>query len=324
MEVETWQLAEGVSGSKAAAISHAISRTFGYCECGFEGTETDITASIIRTPLGQIDLVRFFGNDIYWADRRIEHVRKVKADDFIFYLPRDCIATIQQDGRTARFGAGRIGFINTRHAYRGKLESAGRGSFESTHLIVPGPILRSRFPGIDDLAARAIEIGQSLSGIFSAYIAAIDNADCELTSPQHLALSNILLETICAVTDYAIRNHKLGPSRVPSTQRALERIQTFALAHLTDPDLSVAMIATSLNMSPRYVHSAFENTQWTAKSWIRHRRLLECRKAIRSPSLKGRTLTEIAFSWGFSDFSHFSRRYKEKFGCSPKDDRVPA
>ena len=40
--------------------------------------------------------------------------------------------------------------------------------------------------------------------------------------------------------------------------------------------------------------------------------------------MTGRTLTEIAYSWGFSDFSHFSRCYKEKFGCSPKHDRAAA
>lgn len=324
MNVETWQLAESAPGGKASALSDAISRTFGYCECGFIGGEAEVAASFTKIPLGQLTLVRFFGEGIHWADRRIEHVRRLNADDFLFYLPHDSVVTITQRGTTSRFAAGKVGFVNTRDAYRGKLESAGRGSFESTHIIVPGSVLRSRFPGIDDLAGQAIEIGQSLHGVFSAYVSAIDNADCELASPQHLALSNILFETICSVSEYALRSRSTGSTRIPPTQRALERIQTFALTNLTNPGLSVTMIAERLNMSPRYVHSAFEDTKWTAKSWIKHRRLLECRKAIRSPSMTGRTLTEIAYSWGFSDFSHFSRCYKAKFGCSPKHDRAVA
>ena len=137
-------------------------------------------------------------------------------------------------------------------------------------------------------------------------------------------LSNILFETVCSIGDYALVCHDEKDKPLTSGRRALERIRTFVLANLTDPNLSVSMIADRLNMSPRYVHSAFEGSQWTVKSWIKHRRLLECRKAIRSPSMVGRTLTEIAYSWGFSDFSHFSRCYKEKFGCSPKHDRAAA
>ena len=74
-------------------------------------------------------------------------------------------------------------------------------------------------------------------------------------------------------------------------------------------------------MSVRHIHNLFEDTDWTAKSWIKHRRLLECRKAVHAPELAGKTLTEIAYTWGFSDFSHFSRCYKDKFGISPSEDR---
>ena len=30
---------------------------------------------------------------------------------------------------------------------------------------------------------------------------------------------------------------------------------------------------------------------------------------------------DIAYSWGFSDLSHFGRRFKAEFGCSPGDYR---
>jgi AraC-like DNA-binding protein len=29
----------------------------------------------------------------------------------------------------------------------------------------------------------------------------------------------------------------------------------------------------------------------------------------------------IAFDWGFSDLSHFARRFRQRFGCTPREWR---
>lgn len=321
MNIERWQLGERIGGGRSLPLSNAISRTFGACECGFDVADPDVSASFTSMTLGSLTLVRYFGRGVHWAERRASHVRAGASDNFLFYLPHDSAVTIRQRGCSSKFVAGQIGFVNTRAAYFGQLESAAHGSFESSHIIVPGPMLRSRFPEIDRLAGRAIDIGNSLHGVFSAYVTTIDGYDGDADAPRLKALSNILFETLCSISDYALTTHDGNRRPVPPAKRALERIQTFVLANLTDPGLSVTMIAERLHLSPRYVHSAFEGTQWTANAWIRHHRLLECRKAIRSASMAGHTLTEIAFSWGFSDFSHFSRCYKVKFGCSPRQDR---
>jgi AraC-like DNA-binding protein len=34
-----------------------------------------------------------------------------------------------------------------------------------------------------------------------------------------------------------------------------------------------------------------------------------------------RTIGDIAYSWGFSDLSHFARRFKRAYGCTPSDYR---
>jgi hypothetical protein len=44
----------------------------------------------------------------------------------------------------------------------------------------------------------------------------------------------------------------------------LERVKQYALAHLTDPDLSAAQIADAHHMSVRYVHKLFEADGMTA------------------------------------------------------------
>ena len=39
------------------------------------------------------------------------------------------------------------------------------------------------------------------------------------------------------------------------------------------------------------------------------------------PALHHRSVSDIAFSWGFNDAAHFSRAFKERFRVTPKEFR---
>lgn len=51
------------------------------------------------------------------------------------------------------------------------------------------------------------------------------------------------------------------------------------------------------------------------------RRLEHSRKDLLSPVHSGERISDIAFRWEFNDLSHFSRVFKQQFGCCPKDYR---
>jgi AraC family transcriptional regulator, positive regulator of tynA and feaB len=40
------------------------------------------------------------------------------------------------------------------------------------------------------------------------------------------------------------------------------------------------------------------------------------------PLRAGDAISQIALACGFADFAHFSRRYKDAFGASPRKDRT--
>jgi AraC family transcriptional activator of tynA and feaB len=60
----------------------------------------------------------------------------------------------------------------------------------------------------------------------------------------------------------------------------------------------------------------------TASDWIWKRRLEKSRRDLADPLRACDSIAQIALACGFADFGHFSRRYKEAFGVSPRDDRV--
>lgn len=110
--------------------------------------------------------------------------------------------------------------------------------------------------------------------------------------------------------------------RVESAERRdpelRSRIQRFINERLADPGLAPVEIAAAADISVRHLHRLFSNTGSTLGECIRARRLEQCRNDLANPRLRGKTITEIAFSWGFSDSAHFSRSFRKQFGICPR------
>ncbi|MDO9294167.1 MAG: helix-turn-helix domain-containing protein, partial [Hydrogenophaga sp.] len=51
------------------------------------------------------------------------------------------------------------------------------------------------------------------------------------------------------------------------------------------------------------------------------RRLQACMHDLQNPTHAQRTITDIAFAWGFNNGAHFSRVFREHTGQTPSDFR---
>lgn len=100
------------------------------------------------------------------------------------------------------------------------------------------------------------------------------------------------------------------------------RIQRFIDDHLSDPALRPAEIAAAADISVRHLHRLFANSGSTLGDCIRARRLEQCRNDLANPRLRDKTITDIAFCWGFSDSAHFSRSFRRQFGVCPRTFRA--
>jgi len=109
--------------------------------------------------------------------------------------------------------------------------------------------------------------------------------------------------------------------------RAVElrrQIHRYIGTHLSESSLGAAEIASSVGISVRHLHRLFLVTGSTLGQHIRSRRLTGCRADLANPRMQKRTITEIAFFWGFSDSAHFSHAFRNEFGTSPRAFRVRA
>jgi AraC family transcriptional activator of tynA and feaB len=93
------------------------------------------------------------------------------------------------------------------------------------------------------------------------------------------------------------------------------RAQFFIRERLRDPDLCIDQISAALGCTKRYLHMLFSERGMTVSDYIWRARLQHCREELESKP--GKTITDVAFSWGFSSSSHFSRVFRKYFGIVP-------
>lgn len=112
-------------------------------------------------------------------------------------------------------------------------------------------------------------------------------------------------------------------SGAPSTARevALRRLKGEIERRLGDPALSPSSAAEAAGISVRYANVLLAGENTSLERYIVQRRLEQCRRALADPLQAHRMIGEIAYGWGFSDHSHFTRRFREAFGVTPGDYR---
>jgi AraC family transcriptional activator of tynA and feaB len=120
---------------------------------------------------------------------------------------------------------------------------------------------------------------------------------------------------------FSVETQLSGPSLSPSRAITLLRLKSVIDSRLHDPDLRPAAVAAEAGISIRYANALLSADGTSLERCILDQRLERCRRALEDPRQAHRTIGEIAFAWGFSDLSHFGRRFKTEFGVSPGEYR---
>ena len=171
------------------------------------------------------------------------------------------------------------------------------------------PLMARRLGGTGGVARLALETMRSayreLPGMSPAAAQGVGDA---ITQFVHLAMLDLA-----------------GIGTATTQREALrERIKQHVGAHLGDPSLSVDAIALALNCSRRHLYNAFSEESDGVAGYILRRRLEACRRAFDDRAADHRSITDIAFTFGFSNMAHFSRVFRAHLGLAPSDYRRAA
>jgi AraC family transcriptional activator of tynA and feaB len=104
------------------------------------------------------------------------------------------------------------------------------------------------------------------------------------------------------------------------------RVKSFVDDHLGDRSLDPAEIAAAHHVSVRHLYA-----QWSRAGepsglaeWIMRRRLDRARGMLADPARGHLAIAAVARECGFTDMAHFSRRFRQAYGMSPREWRAQA
>lgn len=103
----------------------------------------------------------------------------------------------------------------------------------------------------------------------------------------------------------------------PTRASTASRVDALLSDRFRDPDLSPQQLAREAGISKRHLHGLFAGNGTTFGAQLVERRLKYAADRLSAGDLEASSVGEIAFDAGFSDPSHFARRFRKRFGCAP-------
>ena len=245
-------------------------------------------------------------------------IARASEDYFLVSIQTAGEGTVVQDDRAAQLAPGDFALYDSTRPYA--LHFAV--PFQQVVLRLPGPTLRTALRDTGALTARAVS-GQRGAGHLMITMIRTLAADIGHLAPASAA----------AVADSVTQILIAGLSTLPAAQpptvsnlAAYHRAQIKAAlrARLRDPSLTVASLAAQLRLSPSTLHRAWVGEPCSIAEWLWAQRLEAARRDLCDPAQRGRSVSEIAFACGFNDAAHFSRAFRARFACSPRELRGAA
>jgi len=220
-----------------------------------------------------------------------------------------------QDGRDIVAAPGDVYLLDPRRPFA--LEVGGTRSLV---LKVPRAEMEARLGDLTPYTATLLPRGQSVSALASDFLSMAMQRSGEIDPSIGGSIAQQVLDLVAIAFGVRVgAAAKLSSPRIAT----LTRLKYVIEARVRDPELKLPDIAAAAGISVRYANALLAQENTSLERFIMFRRLQHCRQALEDPSQLGRTVGDIAYSCGFADLSHFSRRYRAQFGCSPSESRPP-
>ncbi len=305
--------AQTAPAARKRVWSEAVARTYFPLDITFRSAP-DFSGALDVWPLGHVSLSRNASDGMLYR-RRERHLVQEREESYLITVPELSDIRFVQDGRdvSCRPGA----FLVERSHLPYEFSYANPNALWV--LKVPSAVLRARVGEPERLATLRFDSSRGVGAMFVDMIRLSAARLDELDDPGRELVGRQLVDLLAM----AIENDDriLAGSASSVRDAHLRRVEQFIRTHLADLHLGPQVIAEGCGVSIRYLHQLFESQERTVCGWIRHQRLLMCDEALRNLADR-RSITEIAYQWGFGDQAQFSRSYRNQFGRTPSDTRA--
>ena len=243
-------------------------------------------------------------------------IRRAREEVMLVSLQVRGVGIVAQDGREARLLPGDFACYDSTRPYTLNFDAG----FEQLVLHMPRAAMVRRIGRTEVWTARRIEATSPVGSLVLPFV----QRTASIVSGVAPATASQLSETCLSLVTAAL-GEKLGEiiTDGSSVRTALIfRAKAVIDSNLHDHELNTERVAQRVGISPRYLQDLFHAEGTTVSNWTWRRRLEKSRRDLGDPLRASDSIAQIALACGFADLGHFSRRYKEAFGTSPRDDRA--
>jgi AraC-like DNA-binding protein len=225
---------------------------------------------------------------------------------------------IRQDGREISLSSGQVGIFDSDRQFA-LLHDRGP-QLRVASFWVPAEVLRERLPASFDVSASRVSDDPFVGHLIVETARTLSDGALRMTEQEGVRLFRALIELVAVSLSRRSRagaaaSESLADATTLALKRAIHR-------RLREPGLAVADVAEAVGISERYVHKLLARSGFSFTNYVIDNRLDGAARDLGDPEMADRAIGAIAFDWGFSDLSHFTRRFKQRFGCRPRDWRA--
>jgi AraC-like DNA-binding protein len=238
-------------------------------------------------------------------------------EDNVFFLCAQLSGTsiMSQDGRDAAMGPGDFMLMDAQRSSTNLFP----GPYGLLIIKIPHRAMKARLASSSQLTACIVSGATGIGALTSDFIRMIPERIDDLTPTARAQIGEQVLDL--AAIALAAQGAKDRPALSSPRAIALLQLRAAVERRLSDPGLNPAAAAAAAGISVRYANALLNAEGASLERLIVSRRLERCRRALEDPAQAHRSIGEIAYGWGFSGLSHFARRFKGAFGCTPSDYR---
>ncbi|ANH72832.1 helix-turn-helix domain protein [Ralstonia insidiosa] len=248
--------------------------------------------------------------------RTRHHVSRSSADALKVVVPLSGALAISQDKRDTLVQPGQFVLVDPARPYQENITDDL--TFIWMHL--PRDTVASKVSQLDKLTAIGFDRTTPYAKVAGDFMMSLSQVwnDVEGQAATHLASIALDLITMALWE----RLDRVNTHSTTHRSAQFQRAKAYIDERIADPSLSLGAVAAVLGVSSRYVSMLFAEAGFSYRHYVLEQRLARCADDLASPYLVHRTITDVAYSWGFYDGAHFSRAFKAAYGMSPSEFRA--
>lgn len=230
-------------------------------------------------------------------------------DDFTYFMPLRWSARWRHNDNTTVVGAG--GGMLIAH---GRPVESWWDRVDVGFIRLPRTALNLHRP--DALAGNAQTAGLPALRLLRAYYRSVWRAVEAGVTPPEVAERHLAELVIAAV---APPSRPKASAREARLQARIAAMRQVIARRSSEPGLRMVDVSAAVGLSVRAGYAAFEAAELHFSELLTAERLERAGQVLlASPAY---SIMEVALAAGFTDLSHFNRRFKQRFGMTPREMR---